>query len=174
LNHVIDADVALALVIATPYSDQVQALWERCSNLQTVVFAPDLWAYEVTSALRKAMAVTGMQLSDAVSRLEVLTQWRTDDLYRCQHLRRRHPRGSRRWPDGSLSYCSDPPISLSPHLPLRRCPYSLLSPSPGPTRAARYLQFAATPQTAKHIRPADVPYPKFRTYFPKDIPNLPY
>lgn len=74
MNHVVDANVALALVIATPYSDRAQALWGGWSDSQAVVFAPDLWAYELTSALRKAMVITGIGLSDAVSRLEVLTQ----------------------------------------------------------------------------------------------------
>jgi predicted nucleic acid-binding protein len=63
-----------ALVIATPYSDQAQALWEGWSGPRAVVFAPDLWAYEVTSALRKAMVITGMGLSEAEVRLEALTQ----------------------------------------------------------------------------------------------------
>jgi predicted nucleic acid-binding protein len=74
VNQVVDANLSLALVLATPYSGQAQALWERWRGSQAVVFAPDLWAYEVTSALRKAMVVTGMGLPEAEARLETLTQ----------------------------------------------------------------------------------------------------
>ncbi len=71
---VVDANLTVALVIATPYSDQAHALWEHWSASGIDVFAPDLWAYEVTSALRKAMVITGMGLPEALARLEVLTQ----------------------------------------------------------------------------------------------------
>lgn len=72
MSQVVDANLALALVLATPYSDQVQALWERWRSEEAIVFAPDLWAYEVTSALRKAMVVTGMGLPEAEARLETV------------------------------------------------------------------------------------------------------
>lgn len=74
MAQVVDANLALALVLATPYSDRAQVLWERWASAQAVVFAPDLWAYEVTSALRKAMVITGMLLPEAEARLETLVQ----------------------------------------------------------------------------------------------------
>ncbi len=74
MSHIVDANLGLALVLATPYSDRAQILWESWSSQQAVVFAPDLWAYELTSALRKAMVVTGMSLAGAEARLEALTQ----------------------------------------------------------------------------------------------------
>ncbi len=74
MSHVVDANLSLALVLATPSSDRAQILWERWSSQQALVFAPDLWAYELTSALRKAMVVTGMNLAEAETRLEALTQ----------------------------------------------------------------------------------------------------
>lgn len=46
MSHVLDADVALALVLATPYADPAAALWERWSGSHDLVFAPDLWAHE--------------------------------------------------------------------------------------------------------------------------------
>jgi predicted nucleic acid-binding protein len=58
-SRVVDANLALALVLATSYSDQAQALWERWQAQEMIVFAPDLWAYEVTSALQRAVVVTG-------------------------------------------------------------------------------------------------------------------
>jgi predicted nucleic acid-binding protein len=74
MSQVVDANLALALVLATPYSGQAEALWERWRSEESFVFAPDLWAYEVTSALRKAMVITGMSLSEAEACLEMLTQ----------------------------------------------------------------------------------------------------
>mgnify|MGYP006309980521 CR=1 FL=1 len=72
MSQVVDANLALALVLATPYSDRAQALWERWHSEEAIVFAPDLWVYEVTSALRKAMVVTGMSFSEAENRLETV------------------------------------------------------------------------------------------------------
>lgn len=74
MNQVVDANVALALVLATPYSDQAQLVWDGWCSQRSLVFAPDLWAYEVTSALRQAMVVTGMSLAGAEARLETLME----------------------------------------------------------------------------------------------------
>jgi predicted nucleic acid-binding protein len=74
MSQVVDANLAVALVLATPYSVQAQALWERWSTEAVQVYAPDLWAYEVTSALRKAMSLTGMPLSEAETYLETLAR----------------------------------------------------------------------------------------------------
>jgi predicted nucleic acid-binding protein len=74
MDQVVDANLSIALVLNTPYSDQAQALWERWAAAEAGIFAPDLWAYEVTSALRKAMVVTDMPLAQAQARLETLTQ----------------------------------------------------------------------------------------------------
>jgi predicted nucleic acid-binding protein len=72
MKQIIDANLAVALVLSTPYSEQAQILWEQWSINQTDVFAPDPWAYEVTSALRKAASITGMSLQEAETRLETL------------------------------------------------------------------------------------------------------
>ena len=72
MSQVVDANLAVALVLLTPYSAQAQALWERWSVEATDVFAPDLWAYEVTSALRKAVSITGMSSPDAELHLETV------------------------------------------------------------------------------------------------------
>jgi predicted nucleic acid-binding protein len=74
MSQVVDANLTVALVLSTPYSAQAQALWERWSAEATDVYAPDLWAYEVTSALCKAISLTGMPLSEAEARLETLTR----------------------------------------------------------------------------------------------------
>ena len=70
--QVVDANLAVALVLPTPHSPQAQALWERWSVEATDVFAPDLWAYDVTSALRKAVSITGMPSQEAEAHLETL------------------------------------------------------------------------------------------------------
>jgi predicted nucleic acid-binding protein len=72
MSQVVDANLAVALVLLTPYSAQAQALWERWSVEATGVFAPDLWAYEVTSALRKAVSITGMLSPEAEAHLETV------------------------------------------------------------------------------------------------------
>jgi predicted nucleic acid-binding protein len=72
MSWVIDANLTVALVLATPYSAQAQALWSRWDTEAADLFAPDLWACEVTSALRKAMTITGMPLREARLRLETL------------------------------------------------------------------------------------------------------
>jgi predicted nucleic acid-binding protein len=74
VDQVVDANIALALVLATPYSHRAESLWERWAAAQAAVFAPDLWAYEVTSALRKAMVITGMALAEAIARLDILSE----------------------------------------------------------------------------------------------------
>lgn len=72
MSQVVDANLAVALVLPTPYSAQAQALWERWSVEAMDVFAPDLWAYEVTSALRKAVSITGMPSPEAEAHLDTV------------------------------------------------------------------------------------------------------
>jgi len=72
MSQVVDANLTIALMLPTPYSTQAQALWERWSAEAMDVFAPDLWAYEVTSALRKAASITGMPSLEAEAYLETL------------------------------------------------------------------------------------------------------
>jgi predicted nucleic acid-binding protein len=72
MSQVVDANLTVALVLPTPYSTKAQALWERWSAEAADVFAPDLWAYEITSALRKAMSITSMPLLEAEAHLETL------------------------------------------------------------------------------------------------------
>jgi predicted nucleic acid-binding protein len=72
VSQVVDANLSVALVLPTPYSAKAQVLWERWSAQAADVFAPDLWAYEITSALRKAMSITGMPFPEAETHLETL------------------------------------------------------------------------------------------------------
>ena len=74
MSEVVDANLAVALVLPTPCSAEAHGLWERWSVEATDVFAPDLWAYEVTSALRKAVSITGMPCWEAEAHLETLVR----------------------------------------------------------------------------------------------------
>jgi predicted nucleic acid-binding protein len=70
MSQVVDANLTVALVLPTPYSIKAQILWERWDVAAEDVFAPDLWAYEVTSALRKAISITGMPSLEAEAHLD--------------------------------------------------------------------------------------------------------
>ncbi|MBN2002688.1 MAG: type II toxin-antitoxin system VapC family toxin [Anaerolineae bacterium] len=72
MKAVVDANVALALVLPLPYSPQAQALWESWRAPGTLIYAPDLWAYEITAALRKAMVTLRLPLPEAETRLQTL------------------------------------------------------------------------------------------------------
>lgn len=72
MKAVVDANVALALVLPLPYSPQAQTLWESWRAPGTVIQAPDLWAYEVTAALRKAMVALHLPLPEVETRLQTL------------------------------------------------------------------------------------------------------
>ncbi len=72
MSHVVDANLTIALVLPTPYSAKAQVLWERWIATTADIFAPDLWAYEVTSALRKIVSITGLPSLEAEAHLETL------------------------------------------------------------------------------------------------------
>ena len=65
-----DANVALALTFITPYSGMAAALMERWQRSLTPLYAPLLWEYEVTSALRKACAAGIMATAEAEGALD--------------------------------------------------------------------------------------------------------
>jgi len=48
-----DANLALKIVLHEPDSARARALWEEWKAQQTLVIAPTLWGYEVTSVVRK-------------------------------------------------------------------------------------------------------------------------
>ncbi|MBI5304229.1 MAG: hypothetical protein HY868_19005 [Chloroflexi bacterium] len=56
MKIVVDANIALALVMPLAYSEQAHrqfAIWVKDS---TELVAPTLWSYEVVASLRKAVA----------------------------------------------------------------------------------------------------------------------
>lgn len=69
---VIDANLALALVVPLPYSNTVQQLVEKWHQ-QAVRFAvPALWGYEVVSGLRKAITAGVLTDEEAYAAVENL------------------------------------------------------------------------------------------------------
>ena len=52
---VLDANLALALILPLPYSQPAAEQLKRWKCARVVIHAPSLWSYEVTSGLRKAV-----------------------------------------------------------------------------------------------------------------------
>jgi predicted nucleic acid-binding protein len=67
---VLDANVAIALVIALPYSPQARAVVEELSASE--IYVPALWEYEVVSALRKAVALGTLAVGEVEQALDDL------------------------------------------------------------------------------------------------------
>jgi len=63
---VVDASIAIPLVLADPLSDAATSLFHEWRQQNTALFAPQLWAYETASVLRKAVA-KGRISTDEVS-----------------------------------------------------------------------------------------------------------
>ena len=54
---VVDANLAVALVLPLTYSETVARQWQVWQADRAELYAPELWEYEVVSALRKAKFV---------------------------------------------------------------------------------------------------------------------
>ena len=75
MTIVIDANIALALTIPLPYSDQVKEHFDRWQQDGIQLLAPALWGYEVASGLSKASKIgllTPEQAASAVDHLWAL------------------------------------------------------------------------------------------------------
>jgi predicted nucleic acid-binding protein len=72
MSLVVDANVALALVLPLPYSREAEQLWQAWHQRRETVYAPDLWGYEVTSGLRKAIVLSSLSTEYAEHSLEIL------------------------------------------------------------------------------------------------------
>ena len=69
---VIDANVALALVLPLPYSPQVDRLWDQWEQSDQLIYAPDLWGYEILSGLRQAEVIGGLDAARVDEALDIL------------------------------------------------------------------------------------------------------
>ena len=63
---VVDANLAIALALKMPTSEQAAALFEQWRAARAPIYAPMLWEYEVVSTLRKAVAL-GYIVGDSAS-----------------------------------------------------------------------------------------------------------
>jgi len=66
MRVVIDANLAIALIIPLPYSEQAVQQMETWQEQGTEIFAPTLWGYEVVSSLRQAIVVEVLSPGQAV------------------------------------------------------------------------------------------------------------
>lgn len=69
---VIDANIAIALAVQLPYSEQAVARMMAWQQQGDELYAPTLWTYEIVSALRKVVAARVMTTDGAVERLQQL------------------------------------------------------------------------------------------------------
>lgn len=71
---VVDANLTVALALPLPYSERAAALVEDWRRDRVRLYAPLLWEYELTTALRKAVALRMLTSDQAQASLERL--WR--------------------------------------------------------------------------------------------------
>lgn len=69
---VIDAGVGLGLVLNLPYSPAARLAWQTWQAEGVELYAPSLWVYETTSALRKTWAVGNLTAVEATAALDTL------------------------------------------------------------------------------------------------------
>ena len=69
---VIDANLAIALMIPLPYSESSTARIQAWQQAGIPILVPGLWGYEVVSALRKAAAGEWITLQEAENALNEL------------------------------------------------------------------------------------------------------
>lgn len=74
LAVVVDANIALGVLLELPYSERCAALFERWLLTRTSLYAPMLWDYEIVSALRKSVAARAVTSARAYEALEQLQQ----------------------------------------------------------------------------------------------------
>jgi predicted nucleic acid-binding protein len=72
LKVVVDANLAIPLVLDTPISDRADRLWAAWKKNGVEAVAPYLWIYEVTSALHKIYMLRQIDEKSAQSALDTL------------------------------------------------------------------------------------------------------
>ena len=69
---VVDSNIAVNILLNTPLSAQVEALWRKFQRDQTRVLAPQLWRYEITSAIHKYLSDGKLQADQAEEILRIM------------------------------------------------------------------------------------------------------
>jgi len=71
---VIDANIAVALMVKLPWSDAAERILLTWQRQKVQLFAPALWLFEIASALRKAVAAHRMSTEDALLAISLLPE----------------------------------------------------------------------------------------------------
>jgi predicted nucleic acid-binding protein len=69
---VVDANIAVALLVRLPYSPQADQLFLNWNLHGVAIYAPSLWLTEIISSLRKIIAVGQITEADAVQCIDRL------------------------------------------------------------------------------------------------------
>ncbi len=72
MRVVIDANIALALVVPVPYSPGAAQRFGAWKEADAEILAPALWEYEVVSGLRKAIVVGALTAEEATAGLQMI------------------------------------------------------------------------------------------------------
>ncbi|MCC7353762.1 MAG: type II toxin-antitoxin system VapC family toxin [Anaerolineae bacterium] len=72
MNIVIDANIALALVVPLPYSSLAAQRVKVWKETEAKILAPVLWGYEIVSELRKALVAQAISPAGASAGLQML------------------------------------------------------------------------------------------------------
>ncbi len=75
MKAVLAANVVVALVFPTPYSESATQQVGDLTEAGTEIFAPTLWIYEATSALRKASGIGQISSTSATTALTALLEF---------------------------------------------------------------------------------------------------
>jgi predicted nucleic acid-binding protein len=71
-NVVVDASFALSLVLDSPFSQEIQDLWTGWLQRDLEIAAPQLWLYEITSAIHKIHMLQKVSVASALAALEAV------------------------------------------------------------------------------------------------------
>lgn len=69
---IVDANLALSIVLDYPTSNEIQGLWTDWVQNDVEIAAPNLWVYEVTSAIHKLYMLKQLQEASAKTALDAV------------------------------------------------------------------------------------------------------
>lgn len=72
MRVVIDASIALALIVPVPYSPCAAQQFRTWKEAGAEILVPALWEYEVVSGLRKAIVVGALTAEEATAGLQMI------------------------------------------------------------------------------------------------------
>jgi predicted nucleic acid-binding protein len=72
MNIVMDANIALALIVPLPYSSEAAQRVKTWKETDDSILAPALWGYEIVSGLRKALVAQAISPAGAMAGLQML------------------------------------------------------------------------------------------------------